>query len=89
MAVKKEKEFVIVKESALESWLSDASSFCLGIGFIGLGWFIESGAMQWVGAIMFFVVLMYKGAHNPKIHRCKTIDEARQVLDKLAQSEGE
>lgn len=57
-APKKEKSFIIIRESVAESWARDASTLCLFVFLIGIGVVLKSDAMQWLGAIIgFFVVI--------------------------------
>ena len=77
-----EKTFIIkvTTETCLEAWVSDLSSFVLAVALIGLGVYLESNAMQWVGAIIFFLVCSAKG--SGKIKRFKP-DEAIKFIEGL------
>jgi hypothetical protein len=63
---KKETWFVVIKESALESWVRDASTLALFVGLIGIGVFLESNAMQWTGAIIGFISLVARASGKQK-----------------------
>ena len=78
----KEAPVVIIHETTLKSWLRDASTFALFASLIGLGIILNSGAMQWMGAIIAFLTIGGKASGLHKKNR-KTIAEARQFLDDL------
>lgn len=81
--MQKSKEHVIVlHETTLQSWCRDASTFSLFVGLIGLGVFLDSGAMQWMGAIFAFFAVSAKATGLHKRSR-KTIAEARAFLNEL------
>ena len=66
-------------------WMSagrDAVSFAVFVAMVGLGVFLESSAMQWVGAILWFIWILSKAASVEKRFK-KTIPEARAYLDKI------
>lgn len=80
----KQTEHVIVLcETTLQSWCRDLSTFALFAGLIGLGVYLESSAMQWVGAIIAFTVTIAKSTGLHKRSR-KTVAEARAFIDELA-----
>ena len=75
-------KIIIIHETAIQSWMRDASTFALFIALIGVGVILESSAMQWVGAIIAFITTAshMSGAHKKA---SKTIAEARTFLDDL------
>jgi uncharacterized protein (AIM24 family) len=73
---------VIIHETVLKSWLRDLSTFALFAALIGLGVFLNSSAMQWMGAIIAFLTVCGKASGLHKKNR-KSIAEARQFLDEL------
>lgn len=78
----KKNKIIIIKESAIESWLRDASTLALFVVLIGIGIFLESSAMQWIGAIIgFFVVISKSAIYMEK--RSYTIDEAEAEIQRL------
>lgn len=76
--LKQNREVIILlHETALQSWLRDASSYCLIVAVIGTGWAMGSSAMQWLG----FVLLCLMGLHVSSRHRIKmTPQEAMHHL---------
>lgn len=82
MAERKLMIVLIRKESILVSWLRDASTFALFIALIGIGVYLESSALQWVGAIIGFIAILIKSAGQ---HKANTYDiaGARAELDRL------
>jgi len=72
---------LIIRESFARSIISDAVTLSLGVGIMLPGYFLNSAGMQWLGAIVFFwIVLAYAGAKR----RTFSIDEARAELDRIA-----
>lgn len=82
MAERKLMIVLIRKESILVSWLRDASTFALFIALIGIGVYLESSALQWVGAIIGFIAILIQSAGQ---HKANTYDiaGARAELDRL------
>lgn len=73
------KEIIILHETALQSWMRDASSVVMFVALIGIGVYLDSSAMQWVGAILGFLTIIGKASalHNKsKI----MIEQARMKL---------
>lgn len=71
---------IIIHETVLQSLARDAGTVAVFVALIGIGWFIGSTAMQWVGAIIAFIALWQRAAGS--VQRL-TIGEARQKLDTL------
>ncbi|RVO41330.1 hypothetical protein CN093_08680 [Sinorhizobium meliloti] len=78
----KEVPVVIIHETIVKSWLRDISTFALFAALIGVGWLLDSGAMQWMGAIIAFITILTRANGLHKKNR-KSISEARQFLDDL------
>lgn len=73
---------IILKEGWVQSWLRDASTFALFVALIGIGVFLESAALQWVGALIGFFHIA-GNAHRMLKCESLTIPEARAKLDVL------
>jgi uncharacterized membrane protein YadS len=82
----KSPEIIIIRETWWESLLSDASTFCLFMSLIGIGLLLDSSAMQWVGAIVGFMIIATRAA---KMGLRMTVAEARQKLDEIERSKQE
>lgn len=78
----KSPEVVIIHETVAKSWLRDLSTFTLFAALIGLGVLLDSGAMQWMGAIIAFITIVARASGTHRRSR-KTIAQARQFLDEL------
>lgn len=76
-------EIIIIRETWRESLLSDAGTFCLFVGLIGIGWLLDSSAMQLVGAFVGFVTILTTAK---KLGQRMTVAEARRKLDEIEQS---
>jgi len=53
-----EREVILIHETVLQSWVKDIVSFVSLAGIIGLGWWLDSAAMQWAGFILFALSVM-------------------------------
>jgi len=69
--------FIIIHETALQSWMRDASTFTLFAGLIGVGILADSSAMQWAGFFVAIVVCISRASGKTKR---MTRDEALQFL---------
>ena len=77
-----ERQIIIIKENARESWLRDTSSVVSFVALIGIGVVLDSSAMQWVGAVIGFFVILERSNRLFKSNRF-TIEEARKRLDEI------
>ena len=80
MTEKTVTKVIIIRESLATSIASDCFTFAMLASLIGIGIALDSGAMQWTGALMAMIGLAVKAAG--KTDRV-TIDEARAKLDQL------
>ncbi len=69
---------IVLKETAIQSLVSDAITLATFAAMIGLGVFLQSDAMQWVGGLVFFLWAL--GRTKSKRF---TIAQARKFLDEL------
>lgn len=76
------KEVIILYETALQSWIRDASSAVMFIALIGIGVLLESSAMQWVGALLGFLVIIGKAVNHHNKSKM-TVAQARKRLDEI------
>ena len=75
-------KIIILRESILESVVKDVTTFLTFAALIGLGWWIESGAMQWFGGGLAFLFIVARAAMaRAKVNY--TLKEARELLDRL------
>ncbi len=75
---------VIIHETVAESWGRDFGTFCLIVGFWSLGYFTDSGGLQWLGVIMalFVTALRILAMTSKRMKSRMTPDEARAWLDR-------
>ena len=64
-----ERVFVVLEESVLGSWAKDAGTFCMLVGLVGIGWALESEALQWIGAIMGFITIFVRASRIKTLYR--------------------
>jgi hypothetical protein len=79
---KQTREIILVKETPLKSWVRDASTFALFVSMIGVGVYLDSTALQWIGAIIAFITIMARATWVKESHTY-TISEARKRLDEI------
>lgn len=75
-----EKHIMVIHETALQSWLRDAGTLAMFVMLIGIGIWIGSAPLQWVGAFI-GIVAIYARAANA--HKFVSISEARKRLDEI------
>ncbi|RJG46540.1 hypothetical protein [Mesorhizobium sp. DCY119] len=77
---KPKPEILVIHESVWHSFVRDATTFLMAVSIIGVGVLLASTAMQWVGAIVFFLAVAgTAAAHKNRM----TIEEARKRIDEL------
>lgn len=73
-------KIIVVRETLAKSILRDIGTLGLFVSLIGVGVALDSGAMQWTGAAVGFLVIIGRTAgHRKEL----TIQQAREYLDKL------
>lgn len=75
-------EIIIIRESAASSIAKDAGTFALFASLIGIGVLLDSGAMQWVGAVIGFTSIVVWAARASAGNRL-TVEQARTRLDAI------
>lgn len=82
MSAPSKPEVILIKETLIVSLARDAGTLAMIVSMIGIGVFLESAAMQWVGAIMAFVTIATLDSGTRK--RCTmSVSEARRRLDEI------
>lgn len=76
-------EVIILHETVLQSWLIDASTFVMFLALIGIGVFLDSSAMQWIGAIIGFLTISSRAAGRKNR---LSFNGARKRIDELEAS---
>lgn len=76
---------IIVHETIWKSYGRDAGSFAMVAGMIGIGVYLDSSAMQWLGAILAFAAILSSGVAMRNESRM-TVPEARKKLDEIEAS---
>lgn len=82
----KDTKVIVLKENVWNSWARDFGTFLTFAGLISIGVYLESSALQWVGALIGFFVIACRSISFFNNHKL-TISEARKVLDELEASE--
>lgn len=75
-------EVIIIHETVAQAWMRDASMVAAVVALIGIGVFLKSPAMQWVGAILAFVLIVATAVRFSGESKM-TVSEARQRLDEI------
>ena len=76
-------KLIYVRESLAQSIASDLISFGMLGAFMSIGLFLDSTAMQWLGAIIGFFSLISRASRRLKDSTFYSTDEVRAYLDKL------
>lgn len=79
----KKTEVIVIHETVLQSYLVDSSTFLLFAALIGVGVYLDSSAMQWVGALIGFITM---AGRISRLNRM-TIEQARKRLDAIEAGE--
>lgn len=82
-----EKSVLMIHERWSESLIKDAGSFATVTGIIGLGWWLGSDAMQWVGFIMVCLVALAR-LGSMKAHSGKWRYTPQEAADYLSATYG-
>lgn len=80
------EKVVIIRESTAESWAKDSFTFLMLTGLVGVGWLLDSSALQWVGALMGFATICVV-ASGARARRTFDIAGARKRLDELERAQ--
>ena len=75
-----EKTVIILRESLMQSIISDAITFGSTAAFIGVGVYMQSTPMQWFGAFFAFVSILSRASGKTKRF---TVAEAQAYLRTL------
>lgn len=75
-------EVIIIRETAIQSLVKDAGTFALFASLIGVGVLLDSGAMQWVGAIVGFTTIFTWVIRGTSKNRM-TVEQARVRLNEI------
>lgn len=75
-------EVLILRETLRQSIIADIVTFVMVVSIIGIGVWLRSEAMQWVGAVMLMVTIIGKSIALRGKGRL-TIPEARARLDEI------
>jgi hypothetical protein len=74
------KNTIVIYESLRDSIISDSYTFAMLMLVMGIGKFVGSDAIVWIGALMFLFGVMFRTIAASKRY---TIDEARAELDRI------
>lgn len=78
-----ERKVVLIRESLFQSVMSDIGTFCMVCGIIGLGVFLESPAMQWVGFVFALLVTLSAAYRKQNKSVAYGYDDAIKKINEL------
>ncbi len=78
--MKERTHIILITESAIQSWARDASTLVMFVALIGIGVWLDSSAMQWMGAVIGFITIATRAS---KLRQNLTIEQARRRLDEI------
>ena len=81
-----ERQVILIRETLAESIVSNAITFGTVAGLIGLGVWLESGAMQWFGALMAMFSIFARTTGRVRAATMST-SEARAFIDRIERGE--
>ena len=74
---------ILIDDRWLPSLVRDAGTFLLAVALIGIGKYLNSNAMEWLGFVMFFMAILAQAGSG--MNKSKyTLDEARKKIDELS-----
>ena len=73
-------EIILLHETVKESIINDFTSFFLAVALIGIGVYLQSDAMQWIGFILTAISIMANGLRMKRVMQRKTPQEAADYL---------
>lgn len=76
----KELKIIVVRETVWESIMSDAITFAMVVGIIGVGVYLNSAAMQWAGFLMLVLAALLRAGGRRDV---MTRSEAIEFLTKM------
>lgn len=79
MTTKTKTEVIILHETVLQSYLIDSSTFLLFLSLIGVGVYLDSTVLQFIGGLMGIVTISARSIRQNRM----TIEQARKRLDEL------
>jgi len=82
MTADKTDTVILVHETILQSWAHDAGTFATIAGLVAIGVFLDSTALQWIGAIMGFCAVIARSSGTVQRSRM-TVAQARIKLDEI------
>lgn len=85
--MKKRYELRVGRKSIKRTIISNLVVLSTFTAMIGLGVFLDSAAMQWAGALFWFLVIFAVAISLDKASLC-TFDEARRELDEWEREVG-
>lgn len=74
---------LVIRETLTESIISDLITLIVIVLLIGLGVFLQSAAMEWIGFFMACVFLIGQATMRGRARKIFTIAEARRRLDEI------
>jgi hypothetical protein len=69
---------IIIRETVAESVTMDAGTFLMALALIGIGALLDSTAMEWTGATIFWLTVVAVACRDQK--KTKTPQEAADIL---------
>lgn len=76
---KDKPKVVIIRETIMESVISDGVTFLMAVALVGMGWFIGSTVLEIVGAIVWFAFIVNR-ANSFYKDKTKTSQQAADWL---------
>ncbi len=78
----REVEIIVLRETALQSLISDAGTFVMVMSIGMIGWWLDETLLKVIGGIMIMITFLSKSQRSSKR---LSISEARARLDEIEQ----
>ncbi|MBL4757416.1 MAG: hypothetical protein JKY32_07210 [Rhizobiales bacterium] len=78
--MKPKHTIIFLRETITECFIRDASTLLTVLAMIGIGVYVESDAMQWLGAVFAFIAIMSK-SKSVALHY--NLEEAAQKIKEM------
>lgn len=76
------REVILIRETLRDSVIRDLTTVICFVAMIGIGVWLDSSALQWIGAFLGFIAIMSRSINLMEKSRY-SIEEARRRLDEL------
>lgn len=85
--MEKKTEIIIIRENWVQSIVSDLFTLVMIVSVTGIGVYLNSNAMQWIGFLILLIVAVNRALSRYGDGRM-SIEQARRRLDEIERGDG-